>query len=159
MIYVECKPDFILVRSITAIPKREIVHEFGKGNVCNRLQKQQNSRGLIDEDPSASQPPYLEKMTPRGDQPQQGLKVLEHKSSGNSLVLLCPTLEEWILGAAKEAEMDVVRKYGLPDDPVRLHRVINLDLDKFEKLVENLRDSRRLKTLSRLLGGPIPQRP
>ena len=38
MIYVECKPDGILVRHLSGLPKRQVAHEIqGKGEICNRL--------------------------------------------------------------------------------------------------------------------------
>ncbi len=154
MIYVECRPDFILVRSVTTIPRKEIDHEFkGKGEICNRLEGQRSAQGLIDEDPSATQPAYLKKLVLSQELPQQGLRVLHDKSRDNSLVVLCPTLESWILKAAEEAGIDMVRKYSLPDDPAKFHHVINFDLGKFEKLLGDLRNSDRVKTLSRLLHG------
>lgn len=158
MIHVECKPDAALVRSVASVHKREIYHQKGKGEVCNRLEGETNSKGLVDEDPSATQPAYLKKLAPSQDLSHQGLRELHDRSRGNSLVVLCPTLEEWILKAAEEARIDV-RQYHLPDDPVKLHRVINLELDNFEKLVEDLKDSRRLRTLRRLLEAPNPQMP
>ena len=61
MIYIECKADYALVTSITGFPRKDIVHELNKGNICNQLRRQSNSVGLIDEDPSGGQPPYVKK--------------------------------------------------------------------------------------------------
>ncbi len=58
LLYVECHPDTVLVRTL-GIPKREIRHVHSKGNVCNRLSKSRDSVGLIDEDPNSAQPNYL----------------------------------------------------------------------------------------------------
>lgn len=150
MIYVECKPDFALVKSVTRIPKREIIHEKNKPGVCKRLEKQRNRKGLVDEDPSSTQPSYMRKLKLEDDLFQAELKVFHDESNGNYLFVLCPRLEDWILKAAKQAGLNV-QKYGLPSVPERLHRVINLDLDKFERLLEDLKDSKRLKTLKGLL--------
>ena len=149
-IYVECKPDFTLVRTITKIPKKHIIHAGGKSEICRKLEKQQNCTGLIDEDPLSIRPPYIEKMEIVDNLLQHELKVLYDTSRGNYLVVLRPRLEEWILKAAQEASTDV-RKYGLPDDAGKLHQEINANLDKFERLIENLKDSGRLKTLKKLL--------
>ena len=81
---------------------------------------------------------------------QHELKVFHDESNGNHLFVLCPRLEEWILKAAKEADLNV-KKYSLPATPEKLHRVINLDLSKFERLLEELKDLERLKPLRRLL--------
>ena len=151
MIYVECKPDFTLVKSLTKIPKREIVHEIkGKPEVCKRLERQRTCKGLVDEDPLSTQPPYMKKVRLEKDLFQHELKVFYDESNSNYLFLLCPRLEEWILKAAKEAELNM-KKYFLPTTPEKLHREINLNLSKFERLLEDLKDSKRLKTLRELL--------
>jgi hypothetical protein len=150
MIYVECKSDQALVRSITNIPRKEIIHEPGKSRVCEKLAKQRNCRGLVDEDPLSTQPPYMKKVRLENDLFQYELKVFYDESNRNYLFLLCPRLEEWILKAAQEVDLNV-GGYHLPNIPEKLHRVINLNLDKFEGLLEGLKDSKRLKTLGELL--------
>lgn len=150
MIYVECKPDFALVRSITRIPRREIIHERDKSRVCNRLKRQRSCKGLVDEDPLSTQPSYMRKLKLEDDLFRAELKVFHDESNGNYLFVLCPRLEEWILKAAKEVNLNV-EKYSLPNIAEKLHRVINLDLDKFEGLLTNLKELKRLKTLKKLL--------
>lgn len=61
MIYVECKPDTTLL-SVLGVPRKEIFHAGGKGNVCVRLSKITDSKGLVDEDPESPQPGYLKKL-------------------------------------------------------------------------------------------------
>ena len=152
MIYVECKPDFTLVQSLTNVTRREITHEFkGKGEICNRLREQTNCKGLVDEDPSSGQPRYVKEARLENDLSEHDIKVLYHGSTDNRLIVLCPRLEEWILNAAREAGIDV-RKYNLPNDGANLHRHINISLDKFESLLKDLKgSSSRLKTLKGLL--------
>ncbi|RZN37248.1 MAG: hypothetical protein EFT35_06525 [Methanophagales archaeon ANME-1-THS] len=49
--------------------------------------------------------------------------------------------------ATKEADLDISR-YNLPDDSEELHKVINLDLRKFEMLIKDLKgESERIKAL------------
>ncbi len=151
MIYVECKPDFTLVKSLTKIPKKEIIHEMkGKSEVCKKLERQRNCKGLVDEDPLSTQPSYIKKVKLENELFQYELKVFRDESNENRLIVLCPRLEEWILKAAQEADLNVER-YHLPNIPGKLHRVINLDLSKFERLLKDLKDSERLKTLRKLL--------
>jgi len=140
------------VKSLTSITRREITHEFkGKGEICNRLRKQTNCKGLLDEDPYSGQPRYLKEARLEDDLTEHDIKVLHHGQTNNRLIVICPRLEEWILGAAREAGVDV-RKYGLPNNAGQLHKEINIVLDKFEKLLADLKDlSNRLKTLKRLL--------
>jgi len=61
MIFVECNPDKTLV-STTGISHKEIEHAYGKGNVCNKLKKNRNSKGLVDEDPLSIPPNYIGKL-------------------------------------------------------------------------------------------------
>ena len=152
MIFIECKPDLTLLESLTSIPRREITHEFkGKGEICNRLRKLSNCTGLIDEDPDSGQPLYVKEAKLENDLSEHEIKVLHDNTNNNYIIVLCPRLEEWILKAAREAGIDV-RKYDLPNDAIRLHREINISLDKFENLLEDLkRSSSRLKSLKRLL--------
>lgn len=150
MIYVECKADFDLVKSVTKIPKREIVHEKNKPEVCKRLEKQKNCKGLVDEDPLSSQPAYMKKVRLENDLFHHELKAFYDESNENYLFVLCPRLEEWILEAAKEYNLNM-QKYSLPNSAHKLHRVIDHNLDKFEKLLTDLKDSERLKSLRKLL--------
>lgn len=154
MIFVECNPDLALVQSLTNVTRREIIHELkGKGEICNRLRRRTNCTAMLDEDPSSGQPRYLKEAILLGDFSGYSIIVLRHDPNGNRLILLRPRLEEWILKAATEARIDV-RKYDLPDDAIKLHGEINISLDKFENLLEDLKNSsNRLKTLKRLLEG------
>ena len=152
MIFIECKPDLALLKSLTSIPRREITHEFkGKGEICNRLRKLSNCTGLIDEDPDSGQPLYVKEAKLENDLSEHEIKVLHHSQTDNRLIVLCPTLEEWILRATRQAGINI-RNYSLPNNARRLHREINISLDKFEKLLEDLKgSSSRLKTLKGLL--------
>lgn len=151
MIYVECNADFVLVRFITNVPRSDIAHELqGKGGICSRLRNQSNCIGLIDEDPSSIQPRYVKEAKLKDDLPEHGLRLLHHSSDNNSLIVLCPRLEEWVLRAAGEAGIDV-KKYGLPQNGKRLHAEINSNLDRFERLLARLKGTESLKQLKRLL--------
>jgi hypothetical protein len=61
MIYIECRPDKILVEALS-VPEEEIIHAGSKGNVCNRLSRIRNSKGLVDEDPESAQPTYIRRL-------------------------------------------------------------------------------------------------
>jgi hypothetical protein len=146
--YTECKPDSALVRTL-GIPKKEIIHLAGKPNVCKRLENRENCRGLIDEDPFSVQPPYLKKLQVKEDLSGYGLKILDDNYHNNDLIILCPRLEEWVLKAVKEAKIDI-KKYNLPDDGERLHKKINISIDKFEKLIKDLKGkSKMMKALEK----------
>lgn len=142
MIYTECKPDSSLVR-ILGIPKKQIIHLGGKPEVCKQLEKREEWKGLVDEDPFSVQPSYLKKLPVKEDLPTYGLKILSDNSKNNDLIVLRPRLEEWVLKATEEAGIDI-KRYNLPDDGDQLHKVINLDLRKFERLVNDLKGKSKM---------------
>jgi hypothetical protein len=96
----------------------------------------------------------LKKARGHDDSPEYGLMVLDDNSSHNRLILLCPRLEEWLLQAAVEAEIDI-RKYHLPNNPKELHTELTLKrkrhMHNFKTLLEHMRDCGRLKALKRFL--------
>jgi hypothetical protein len=151
MIYVECKPDEVLVRTISGFPARQVVHELkGKYGVAARLSKQNGARGMLDEDPGSVQPSYLGHLSLAQDVPAMGLQLLQDSANGNLVVVLRPRLEAWILRAAREAQVDVSR-FNLPTDARSLHSQINHSLDRFQRLVEALDEAPRLDSLRQLL--------
>lgn len=141
MIYTECKPDSALVKTL-GIPKKQIIHLGGKPEVCKQLEKREKWKGLIDEDPSSVQPPYLKKLQEKKNLSNYGLKIL-NDTSNNDLIILCPRLEEWIIKATEEAGIDI-KRYNLPDDGEQLHKEINLDLRKFGRLVNDLKGKSKM---------------
>jgi len=148
MVYlVECEADKALVKILTSASKRDVIHGGDKGGVLKSLLNwYESSTGMIDEDPGRAQPRILQKFREERLLADYGLKILHHTAKNNHLIVICPRLEEWILGAAREADIDPER-YNLPNDPVRLHAQINIQIDKFEKLVKGLVKSTRLKEL------------
>jgi hypothetical protein len=78
-------------------------------------------------------------------------RVLNDKSNNNDLIVLCPRLEEWVLKATKEAQIDI-KRYNLPDDGEHLHKEININIGKFEKLIKDLMGkSRQMKALKKAI--------
>lgn len=153
MIYVECRPDALLVQSLTGLSRRQIVHEFkGKYEVCKRVSGQTECKALVDEDPGSIQPPYLARINLVQELRQQGLKVFQDESRGNLVVVMCPKLEDWILKAAEDTGLRV-SSYSLPVTARSLHRVINANIAKLERLLQDLinEGSERVRTLKRLL--------
>lgn len=148
MIYPECEADTALVKAF-GIPRKEVEHSHGKGNVCNRLEKTKNSKGLVDEDPLSAQPTYIGRLKPLLN--KHGVKLLLDEKNQNHLIVLCPRLEDWILNVTKEVNIDVL-KYGLPNDPNRLREALNIKLDKFKDLIDNIKQkSEMLKTLEEFI--------
>ena len=138
------------MKVLTSVSKRNIIHAGNKSEVIKALVKHyENSKGLVDEDPGSTQPRYLHEFTQKGE--RYSIKVLHNHHRNNYLIILCPRLEDWVLQAAARSNVDV-RSYGLPNDPSRLHKRINLQVDKFEKLLKDLMQrSEWLRFLARVL--------
>ena len=81
-----------------------------------------------------------------------GLRVFQDRSRRNRVVVLRPRLEDWIVAAAKASGIKMA-DYGLLDNPARLHRHINANLVKYERLLDALDEaaSTRLAALRRVL--------
>lgn len=149
MIYLECYADKTLVVALD-IPKKEIRHSHGKGNVCKSLLKNGKSKGLVDEDPFSTQPSYLGKLEIKLN--EEDIKLLYDESAQNHLVVLCPRLEDWILKAAKEAGVNV-EDYNLPKDVDEFSKIINIKPERIVPLIQNIKKKKgkMLKTLEVLL--------
>lgn len=138
MLYVECKADETLARHL-GLPRREVRHELNKDEVLKQLAKQSHCLGMVDEDPNSPRPIQFGQMVVRDDYDQLGLRVYDDAARHNQVIMLRPRLEEWLLRAARDARLDVSdRQYNLPASPARLHREINLDLSKVERLIDDL---------------------
>jgi hypothetical protein len=144
MIYLECDPDKALMRTL-GLAAKEIKHVYSKGNVCNKLAKSRHSKGLVDEDPASPQPTYIGKL--KLSFHQHEIKLLQDDKAQNQLIVLCPSLEEWILKAAREAKVNI-QDYGLPNGARQLHEIINTRVESLEKLTKSIKGkSQMLKTL------------
>ena len=152
MIYVECKPDVLLIKTL-GVPVNKYKHSGDKGRVCRDLEHNKYSTGLVDEDAAGTQPSYMSKMKIKGN--KDDIKYLVEPDGTNSMVVLCPKHEDWILKAAKEVGINM-REFKLPNDPDELHKEINLCLDKYEVFLKAIKDkSRRITLLRDILAGDV----
>src|SRR5882724_10993554 len=133
-IVVECKPDEILA-VVLGFSRKEIAHENNKGEVCHYLEKSAIKLAIIDEDPGSGQPRYL-----------RNFKVVEEKFSvitmvykkfDKTIIVIKPRLEEWILMQCQNSGINP-GDFFLPADAKRLKDIINLKLDKFQRLLDDL---------------------
>lgn len=149
MLVAECKPDVTLLASVL---RRRVEHAAGKSRVIRKLMRNyENSIGMVDQDPDSIQPPDMKKFKEAESSQRNQFKILHHNPRNNCLIVLCPKLEDWIIEASKEADIDLA-SFRLPDNPDELHEVINLRIERFQKLVEELRKkSSRIKALKRHL--------
>lgn len=155
MIYVECNPDYVLLK-LLGVYRKDINHVRGIGRLCGKLGNTIHSKGLIDEDPNKTHPSYIEELRPDNMFLHYGIKILHDKKRDNTLFVLCPRLENWILEAAKESNI----KHSLPDDWSELHKKISKErmktsiMKNWETLISDLkRKSTRMKTLAKLVEG------
>lgn len=148
MIFVECEPDKALLRTL-GVPRKQINHSGNKGNICNRLAKTKSSKGLIDEDPSSTQPSYIGKLKLLSA--ENNIKLFHDKGGDNYLIVLCPRLEEWILRAAQEAGVSP-NDFGLPNGANQLHKIINTKVETFVILLKGLKGkSKMMKVLETMI--------
>ncbi len=142
MMLVECKPDKLFIKKITGISK--IIHEAGKAKICNKLNKYKGFIAVLDEDPGRSQHPYIKKLEEyKSNCPN--IKILKDPK-GNYVVLICPRLEDFVVNVARRNGIDL-REFNLPTDPDELHEIINLNLEKFERLLDSLINTREFSCL------------
>jgi hypothetical protein len=138
MLYVECYPDEVLARTL-GVPRREVKHEHGKGNITNRLNQLSEGTGMLDEDRLGFQAAGLRHYRPVK---QTGkLVLMEHaNSSAKRLVLVCPRLEEWLYERAAACGVNPL-EYGLPDTAARLHSIPRYEQKpKFVEFLKRLHD-------------------
>ena len=132
-IIVECVPDTILMKCLGVLSRR-IHHAGSKGRVIKNVERGLGT-GIIDEDPGYTQPKILSKYSLLESDERLGLKVLSR--GDKKLIVISPHLEEFILSACMESNIDPT-KFGLPKDPYYLHRVINSKPMNFKKLLNEL---------------------
>ena len=101
MIYVECKPDTTLARALSGGSTVEHLH--GKSRVCNRLMEETYSKGMVDRDEESQTHPYIKELIKSGTENEfedEEIIVLNDSRRNNTLILLVPRLEEWIIKTA-----------------------------------------------------------
>jgi hypothetical protein len=156
MYRVECDPDVALVSLLTSVPKRRIMHHQGKNELLRKMLKQNDSVGLIDKDPSSIQPTvYLQRFQVMSYSDNDEIEVLHHNQGHNRLIVLYPRLEEWIIESARRVKVSL-KGYNLPANGSELHEIISFKINRFEELLDDLKQSSdRVKTLKRRLTEPF----
>lgn len=130
----ECLPDETLVRQL-GLARRDCLHLNDKGRVCNRLKKTEGLTAMVDDDPGAAQPAYLQELRAVSD--EHGVRILRDERRAHVVIVLQPRLEEWIIRAAVHAQI-APKAFGLSERGNELHKEINFRLHSFVKLIEAL---------------------
>lgn len=136
MIAVECYADTRMVLTLGAAT-RAVSHARGKGQVLDMLRQGRASVGLVDEDPASAE--YPEMRNYQLMETVGSLRLLRHRGAAERrLIMICPRLEEWLLGRAEQAGIDPAQ-WGLPSDPRKLHNSGRYDRHpRFKSFVERL---------------------
>lgn len=151
MIFTECKADTELVKVLTNLSKRQIVHAGNKPRVLKRMERlESRCIGLVDEDPLSEQPPEMEHYRIVEELRAEGLLI--RRKSGKILVVVCPELEPWVIRASEEVRLDL-SEHALPSSPSSLRRALKANPQKARALFEALleKGSKRMHELRRIL--------
>lgn len=135
-VVVEGIPDAELMK-LFGFTTKLITKEGSKGNVCNRLEKSQNTLGVVDEDPTSEGIPSYLKILEQKCEAHNLIHLFDSKRQ-NTVVMICPNLEEWLSKVVKDEKIDIKKDFGLPDTGKELHKVINREIPKFQKLIAHL---------------------
>lgn len=119
-IYYECDNDGVLL-DIFLIPKNRKEHSHSKGNVCNKVSKNNGVTGLVDEDPQTRQPTYISNLrSPIAS--NYNIKIFRDAENNNKIVMLSPRLEEWLYDTAGKNGINP-EDFELPSKPEDLHKL------------------------------------
>ena len=142
MIYFECYSDQAFLTGI-GVSLKNTEHSFSKGNVCNKLQKNNGSIGLADEDPGEIQPRFIRYLTEaqRIVYKDQYLILFSDPKTKNRLILIRPNIEGWTIRIAQELKIDL-NALSLPTDENGLHEALG-----FAKNQNQLKSFKELFTL------------
>jgi hypothetical protein len=153
IVLVECYSDTALVRAL-GVQRRNLLHEFCKGNVMNGLRKAASDAvGVIDADPDSQNPP-AELLNYREAENGHGLRLLVHAQEPRKKVIeVSPRLEEWLVGRADVCKIDLAQ-YGLPQTAREIKRIPRYDKKPgFQRFLQDLLGADAgMKTLKTWLG-------
>lgn len=137
MLLLECKADETVVKCLGRV-RRDCRHLDDKGEVCNWLKRHRDLLAMIDEDPRAAQPLYLQQLRPISD--QHGILHYRDDVRGHRVLILKPRLEEWLIAAARESGIRL-GDFGLSERGNDFHKEVNSRLPAVERLIKALEES------------------
>lgn len=146
MIYVECYPDRALVKVMVF----ESVHFRGKGRALSSALRSEGCICLVDLDYEGSLSYIKGYVRKERRMPDLGMTIL--CLNRGIVIALENRLEDFIIASAKEVGIPL-NEYNFSNDSDLLHLEISrrrID-EKFYRLLENLAESRRFKTLKEIL--------
>jgi hypothetical protein len=110
---VEDGPHKSLLCSL-GIPRKSILVMGAKGNVIRKLKDRPGDAGMVDEDPSSIHTQPHELANYQEIERGEGVQLLVRRGSrGQRLIVLCPIVEDWLIGRAGACGIDP-GQYHLP---------------------------------------------
>ncbi|MDW8022416.1 MAG: hypothetical protein RMJ15_01525 [Nitrososphaerota archaeon] len=95
MYLVECKPDVVLVKSLTKASKMDIIHAGNKSELLKKLvERYTGVKGIIDEDPWSHQPSLLNRFEEKHRLMEHEIRIFHQRGENDVVIMLCPRLEE-----------------------------------------------------------------
>ena len=147
-VLVECNADEVVLRNL-GVSKKQLFHFGGKDKLITRLRNLPGAIGVVDEDPTSFQHPDLMASYHQVES-AEGLCLLTCQGSGGQrLVIVCPKLEDWLIGRAKSSGIRP-EDYGLPSDPDRLHSIPRYEQKEgFHRFIQELKQDKGMRLLRR----------
>jgi hypothetical protein len=113
-----------------------------------QVSKNIGSMGLVDEDPQTRQPTYISGLgNPIAT--NHDIKIFHDFTNNNTIVMLCPRLEEWLYNTATRNKIQHT-DYGLQSNPGDLHkdefRRVKIKFNDFLKALLNSSEFKFLKS-------------
>lgn len=137
-VYVECNADQALVECLY-VPVKCIDHSRNKGNVSNKLQASFGAIGLVDQDPKAVQPKYLDSLQRdiTVNSTELGFEIRRDEVRNNVLIVLIPNLEKMLLKCANDSAVEIV-KFNLLNEPKLLHDIAISKIPELRRFIKEL---------------------
>jgi len=138
-IALECNPDEAFLKCLGFF-KKQIIHQPNKGQVVNYLRRNPGSIGIVDEDPGVANPSYMNDFT-NTNIGNHNIEVLHHAKDNNTIFIIKPPLEDWVLNHAKTSKINPTDFY-LPELPNELHKKINYHIPKFQLFLKAIQEAK-----------------
>lgn len=149
-IYVECKADTILIRTLLELSKKSIKHGKNKFEIIKLINNKSNKIiGIVDEDPGRAVPRCFNDYKLEYES-QYDFIVYRSKNTNNILIIIKPELEGWIIYVAKQNKIDL-KEYKLPTNAAKLKERINADPSIFVNLLQELKQYPQLQKLKQVI--------
>lgn len=145
--YVECENQKRIINIL--VGSGDITHLSGRAATFNRIKNLKNIIALVDKDPKAPPHPYLNKA--RLTRKESGIELFVDENK-NRVIVISPTLEEWIYELANKNGVNV-ENYGFSKNVQSFIHEAKVSPTNFQQLIHMLRKNKNkeLEMLEELL--------